>query len=129
MKKSKKSRKPKLPRIIKRPVKGVGNLAGKGARRLTGKDGRSTEQVISEALSNVPRITNETVEDHREDVLSKGRKHIYPLQHSKHRIVRISLSLFALVIVAFFIICAVSLYKFQNTSGFIYGVTKIIPFP
>src|SRR5487761_1741013 len=93
------------------------------------KRATTVEERVSEAISNVPRITNDTVADHREDVLSSARKYIYPLQHSKHRVVRISVSLLVLVVISFFAICALDLYKFQGTSGFIYDVSSIIPFP
>jgi hypothetical protein len=90
---------------------------------------KSAEEKFNDALSNVQRITNDTVADHREEVLSSARKYIYPLQHSKHRVVRISLGLLAVVIVGFFAITGLDLYKFQTTSGFVYGVTRVVPFP
>lgn len=82
-----------------------------------------------EALSNLPRITNETVAEHREKVLSSARKYIYPLQHSRNRIVKISTSLFALAVVVFFVYCGLALYRLQSTSTFLYEVTRVIPFP
>lgn len=117
----KKPKKPKLTKTIRRPLKGVSRIA---VRRT-----KTTEEKVSDALSNVPRITNETVGEHREEVLSSARKYIYPLQHSKHSVVRISLGLFAFVIVAFFAFCGLGLYKLQMTSGFIYDVTRVVPFP
>lgn len=78
---------------------------------------------------NVPRITNETVAEHREEVLKSARKYIYPLQHSKHRIVLISTGLFILTIISFFIYCTLALYRFQSSSTFLYRVTQVIPFP
>jgi hypothetical protein len=51
------------------------------------------------------------------------------LQHSKHRVVRTSIALLILVVVGFFSFCGLGLYKFQSTSGFIYDVTRIVPFP
>lgn len=84
---------------------------------------------FDEAVQNLPKITNDTVSEHREEVLSTARKYIYPLQHSKHRIVVISASLFGLVVLIFFSYCGLSLYRFQSDSGFIYGVTQVIPFP
>jgi hypothetical protein len=93
------------------------------------RSAKTTEQKVTDALSDVPRITNDTVGEHREEVLSSARKHIYPLQHSKRSVVRISIAIFITVLVAFFATCTLSLYKFQNTSGFIYDVTRIIPFP
>ena len=105
-------KKPKLPKLIKFP-----------ARRNT------AESRVEEALSVVPRITNETVAEHREAVLSGARKYIYPLQHSKRRIVRISISLLVLAVLTFFTYCGIGLYNLQLTSGFIYDVTRVIPFP
>ena len=117
----KKPKKPKLTRIPKPRVPAAVK------QRL--KRGKAPEEKVSEALQNVPRITNETVAEHREDVLSSARKYIYPLQHSKHRIVRISAALFIVVVIGFFIASAVDLYSAQGTSGFIYGVTRVVPFP
>jgi hypothetical protein len=79
--------------------------------------------------SGLPRITNDTVAAHREEVLSSARKYIYPLQHSKHRVVKISISLFVLAIVAFFVYMGLALYKFQSTNTFVYAVTRVLPFP
>lgn len=104
------------------------NLSGRSAR-LPFRRAVPTEQRVSEALSNVPRITNDTISDHREEVLKSARKYIYPLQHSKHRVVRISLALLVMVVVAFFAYCGLSLYRFQTTSGFVYAITKVVPFP
>ncbi|MGZ6004585.1 MAG: peptidylprolyl isomerase [Candidatus Saccharimonadales bacterium] len=78
---------------------------------------------------SVPRITNETVAEHREKVLGSARKYIYPLQHSKHKIVLISTGLFIAALISFFTYCTLSLYRFKSTSGFLYGVTRVIPFP
>jgi hypothetical protein len=113
-------KKPKKPKIPKLP---------KTVPRLTLKRTKTTEEKVTDALSNVPRITNETVGEHREEVLSSARKYIYPLQHSKHSVVRISLGLLAAVLVLFFALCGLELYKFQTTSTFMYDVTRIVPFP
>lgn len=78
---------------------------------------------------NVPRITNETVAEHREEVLKSARKYIYPLQHSKHRIVLISTGLFIVAIISFSAYCTLALYRFQSSSTFLYRVTQVIPFP
>lgn len=111
-KKSKKSKKSRLPKIS-RPFKRA----------------KAPEERVTDALSNVPRITTDTVEEHREEVLSSARKYIYPLQHSKHSVVRITATILVAVLVIFFVYCGLALYKFQATNGFIYGVTKVIPFP
>src|SRR5580704_4205385 len=103
-----KVKKPKLPKVPKLPA-AAGKLSLKTLRR-----GKAPEERVSEALQNVPRITNETVAEHREDVLGSARKYIYPLQHSKHRVVRISVSLFVVVLVCLFAYCGLALYKFQT---------------
>jgi len=82
-----------------------------------------------EVVQGIPRITNETVAEHREEVLSSARKYIYPLQHSAHRVVIISISLLVVVVVAFATYCLLALYKFHSSSTFIYRITQVIPFP
>lgn len=90
---------------------------------------RNGEEVTAEALSNLPRITNETVAEHREAVLGSARKYIYPLQHSRGRIIKISSVLLGLSVVVFFVYCTVALYRLHATSTFIYQVTRVLPFP
>lgn len=87
------------------------------------------EERLKEAFANVPNITNETVAEHRENVLAGARKFIYPLKHSRRRVVVISSTIFIAALVVFMAYVTVSLYRFQSTSGFLYGVTKVIPFP
>lgn len=79
--------------------------------------------------AKVPMITNETIAEHREEVLAGARKYIYPLQHSKHRIVLLSSIIFGFVVICFFAYSILGLYRFQNTSTFMYRVTQVIPFP
>lgn len=83
----------------------------------------------SEIQSGVPRITNETVAEHREQVLGSARKYIYPLQHSKHRIVVVTTGLILAVCVAFFTYTTLALYRLQTTSTFMYRVSQVLPFP
>ena len=86
-------------------------------------------ETVQQVIEDIPRITNETVAEHREEVLSSARKYIYPLQHSAHHVVIISLSLLVFVIVAFFTYCMFALYKFHSSNTFIYRITQVIPFP
>ena len=88
-----------------------------------------TEEKLKEAISSAPKITDETVSEHREAVLGRARKYIYPLQHSRHHFVRISIGLLIFVVISFFVYSGLELYNFQSTSGFIYSVTEVIPFP
>lgn len=87
------------------------------------------EETLQEAIQNIPRITNETVAEHREEVLGAARKFIYPLQHSLKKIVSISAVIFAVLLVAFFVYCILALYRFGTSSTFIYRVSQVVPFP
>ncbi len=98
--------------------------------KLIPRRGRKAKPVVESVPdSPVPRITNETVAEHRERVLSRARKYIYPLQHSKHKIVLISVGLFTAGVVAFFTYTTLALYRFKSNTGFLYNVTQVIPFP
>jgi hypothetical protein len=77
----------------------------------------------------IPRITNETVTQHREEVISGAKKYVYPLQHSRHRIVIISVIILAALTIGFLSYIMLSLYKFQSTSTFTYQITKVLPLP
>jgi parvulin-like peptidyl-prolyl isomerase len=109
--------KSKLKKLNVHPIKRI------KARRMTPVEKEAA------AIEAAPRITNETVAAHREEVLSSARKYIYPLQHSKHKVVIISASLFVALTVIFFTYCTLALYRFHSTSTFIYRVTQVIPFP
>ncbi len=85
--------------------------------------------VLTNAVANAPRITNETVAEHREEVLKKARKHIIPLAHSKHQVVLLTTGLFIAAVIGFFSYVTLALYKFQQSSTFLYRVTQVIPFP
>lgn len=78
----------------------------------------------------VPKITNESVAEHREEVLGRARKLVNPLhRHSRSRIVKLSVGIFITTVVLFLVGCSLALYKFQSTSAFTYGVTRVLPFP
>lgn len=78
---------------------------------------------------NAPRITNDTVAAHREEVLSSARKYIYPLQHSKHRIVLVTTSIIIAGIIGLLSYCIIALYRLNSSSAFLYRVTQVVPFP
>jgi len=93
------------------------------------KKQKVTLEKVNDAIKSAPNITNETISKHREDILGTARKFIYPLQHSKHRFVRLSVAIFSVVVLGFFVYCGVELYVMQSTDVFIYRVTEVIPFP
>jgi hypothetical protein len=75
------------------------------------------------------RITNETIAEHREQILAGGRKFKYPHQYVKHKLV-----INAIIITLVVVIIAIGvgwwqLYLAQNTSDFMYRVTRVLPVP
>ena len=80
-------------------------------------------------LEDVPEITSETIAEHREEVLSGARRYIYPLQHSKHRIVVVTLTIMVSAIVASLVYCTAALYRYYQYNTFLYRVTQVVPFP
>ena len=93
------------------------------------KKPRTFEEKFNQAVAEAPKINQSTISDHRENVLSNARKYIYPLAHSRKRIVTISLSIFAGVVLLFSLFVYLELYQFNSTSQFMYAVTKIVPLP
>lgn len=75
------------------------------------------------------RITNETVAEHREQVLAGGRRFKYPRQYARHKLVinAILISLVALILIG--VAVWQQLYIAQNTSTFFYRLTRILPVP
>lgn len=119
--------------MIKRlkKVKKVGELVpevvAEKAASLNPLSSSKTDEPAS--LASVPRITDENITEHREQVLKGARKFIYPLQHSKQTIVRITLSIVALAVVGFFVYCSLALYRFHLYNTFLYRATQVVPFP
>src|SRR6266536_6209900 len=99
-------------------------------KRLFSRHRSHTKSHVAKPVAtDEARVTNETIAARREEVLGSARKFIYPLQASKHRVVRLSVGIFIVAVVGFFGFCLLELYKFQSTSPFTYGVTRVLPFP
>lgn len=90
---------------------------------------RREQKKEEEEAKAAPRITNDTVAEHREEVLSGARKLNSPITISRHRVVWISSIITVLVIISAFAFSALLLYRQQSTSDFAYQITKFIPFP
>lgn len=75
------------------------------------------------------RITNETVAEHREQILAGGRRFKYPVQYTRHRLVINAVILGVVALLLFLLLCWWQLYKVQTTSDFFYRLTRIVPVP
>ena len=117
----------KKPKI--QPRKMIGK-AKRLSRRVPLPHRRKDASVrLDEAIQSLPKITNDTIAAHREEVIGSARKYIYPLRHTRHRTLFISVSIFVIFVVAFFAYAVLSLYRFQANYTFLYRVTQVIPFP
>lgn len=75
------------------------------------------------------RITNETVAEHREQILAGGRRFKYPIQVAKHRLVIMSVAIGIITVAVLVLVGWQQLYLAQNTSKFMYRLTQLIPVP
>jgi hypothetical protein cdiviTM7_03053 len=75
------------------------------------------------------RITNDTVAQHREKVLAAGRKHKYPIQYTKRRLVWITMFVSVAILAIFVGLGWAQLYLWKDTSDITYRITKILPLP
>jgi hypothetical protein len=81
------------------------------------------------SLQDVPQITSETIAEHREEVLKGARKYIYPLRHSKRKIVGITITVMIAAVIGLFVYCYFALYRYYQYNTFLYRVTQVVPFP
>lgn len=75
------------------------------------------------------RITTDTIAEHREKILAGGRRFKYPVQYARHKLVFNAIivsvaALFALLGLGYW-----QLYGAQNSSDFMYRVTRVVPLP
>jgi len=74
-------------------------------------------------------ITNDNIDEHRENVLKKGKKFKYPFQYSRHKVLINSLIIAVSAAFAFSCVTALMLYVQQTRDDFFYTVTKVVPLP
>lgn len=115
--------------MIKRRVKRIKSKVSDKVVEKATEFNPLTPRIETPSLDDVPRITDKNITEHREQVLSGARKFIYPLQHSKRRIVTVTLSIIAVSIVGFLIYCSAALYRYYQYNSFLYRVTQVVPFP
>lgn len=75
------------------------------------------------------RITTETIAEHRERILAGGRRFKYPVQYVRHRLVFNAIIIGVATVILLVVVGWWQLYLAQNTSDFMYRVTRVIPVP
>ncbi|HEY5695248.1 MAG TPA: SurA N-terminal domain-containing protein [Candidatus Saccharimonadales bacterium] len=83
-----------------------------------------------EAKKEIPsRITNETVAEHREQILAGGRRFKYPMQYARHKLVFNTIIVTFVTLVLIVLVGWWQLYLVQNTNSFLYRITRVLPLP
>lgn len=104
-------------------------LARQSTRRENMKKTLSKLSLSKKTDAPAGRITTDTLAEHREQVLAGGRRFKYPVQYAKHKLVfnAIIVAIGALIILG--TLGWWQLYKAQNTSDFMYRVSKAFALP
>jgi hypothetical protein len=82
-----------------------------------------------QSVEPAARITSDTIAEHREQVLSSGKKFKYPLQYSRSKLVMTASGIGVLAIIVFITIIWWQLYVAHAYNDFVYRVTKTVPIP
>jgi len=83
----------------------------------------------AEDNSQPARITNDTLAEHREKIISSGRRFKYPLQYAKHKIVINTILVSIVAVIALALLGWWQIYIVKNSSDVFYRVTQILPLP
>jgi hypothetical protein len=75
------------------------------------------------------RITTDTLAEQREKILAGGRRFKYPMQYARHKLVYNAIIVGVAAVALTIVIGWWQLYVVQNTSDFMYRVTRVIPVP
>lgn len=103
-------------------MKKILNKASEAGKKIT-KPFRKKQPVTP------ARITTETLAEHREQVLAGGRRFKYPIQYARHRLVFNTIIIAVAVLIGLVVLGWVQLYQSQNSSDFMYRVTRVLPLP
>ncbi len=79
--------------------------------------------------SQLAKITNNTLESERKEILNNGRKFKYPVQYSKKKLVINTVIIATIVITLGLIALWHQLYVAQNTNDLVYRITTVLPLP
>lgn len=81
------------------------------------------------AKTDSARITNQSLDQYRQEVLSSGRRFKYTLQYEKHKLVINGLIIGLAALVLFCVVVLWQVYFMENSSNFIYKLSQIVPLP
>ena len=74
-------------------------------------------------------VTQQNLEESRDEILSKGKKFRYPFQYSKHRLVNNAILISIVAVIAFGFMCWIRLYQAQDTGDVMYRFARAFRLP
>lgn len=116
----------KVKKVVKSKASEVKNGASSVVSKVAKKAG--AKKPAAEKTSQIVKITNQTLETEREEVLKNARKFKYPVQYSKNRLVTVAAIISGAVAVLGLAFVLFQLYAAQNTGRLIYQITRFVPF-
>lgn len=75
----------------------------------------------------IVRITNDNLEEKRDEIIAKGKKFKYPFQYTKHRLVINAILIAVAMLVLFVAYGWFELYQKQNTGDVAFRFTRVLP--
>lgn len=90
---------------------------------------RPAQPKAEAAESPQSNVTDQTLERHRKEIFSRGRRFVYPIHITKHHIVRNSILVSLFFILIFLGSMAAAIYRYKSDSELVYRISKVIPFP
>lgn len=93
------------------------------------KLGRRAQTKPETAEAPSSSVTDQTLERHRKEIFSRGRRFVYPIHITKRHIVRNSILVSLFFIVVFLGSMAAAIYRYKSDSELVYRISKVIPFP
>ena len=88
---------------------------------------KSKKDKKAKKAEEVVRVTNQNLEEQREEVISQGKKFKYPFQYTKHSLVITAIIVGIVGFILFAIFGWHQLYRDQNTGDVAYRFTRVIP--
>lgn len=75
------------------------------------------------------RVTGSNIEDHKKEILARGKRFVYPLHMSKKHVVRNSIFVVIGFLLLFIATSTVAIYRYKASGSVIYRISTIIPYP
>jgi predicted secreted protein len=98
-------------------------------KQKVGKMNKLTSRLPFRKSKKPKRITDSNIEEHREEVIARGKKFKYPFQYAKHRLVITTVIIGVVAVALFSAFGWLQLYQLQNMSDIVYRFTRTIPVP